>query len=398
MVKARARGLGRARVLIGACACDPTGGSEAAVGWTLVNAASVHHDVHVLTRSEYRDRIRSVVDSQANSAPVFHYVDLPPAIERLTARPYLRYLHHVLWHIRARRYSQELHRRHHFDVTHHVTLATDWFPSSVQLPGVPHIWGPVGGRSRFRPRLLRWYGRRGSVDEVVRTVGCALLRWIIGDRVARRSTLLLAQNDEVAERFKRRVATEVWPNARVHVKPATGPMPLVDDRRALAVGRLIPLKGLRIALEMLADSRLHDWRLTILGDGPERSALEAYAKSLGLMDRVEFLGRVPSPDVERYMRTSAVLLHLSLRDAAPRAVAEARSVGLPVLALNLGGPAVLIDEHGGQLLDPDRNLVEQGVRAMMDMPPRSSSLKATTLGLEDELMSIYSTALSGERA
>jgi glycosyltransferase involved in cell wall biosynthesis len=62
------------------------------------------------------------------------------------------------------------------------------------------------------------------------------------------------------------------------------------------VGRLVPEKGVADLLAALA-SLQRDWRATIVGDGPERRALEARAGELGIADRVTFEGSVPSGEV-----------------------------------------------------------------------------------------------------
>lgn len=101
-------------------------------------------------------------------------------------------------------------------------------------------------------------------------------------------------------------------------------------RRFAVVGRLVTRKAVDELLEVFADRAGPLDRLDIVGDGPERGALEAHADRLGVADRVRLHGRLddPSPIVAR----ADVLIQPSREEGMPNAVLEALAVGTPVLA------------------------------------------------------------------
>lgn len=75
------------------------------------------------------------------------------------------------------------------------------------------------------------------------------------------------------------------------------------------VGRLVPEKGCHLLIEALARSEAAQTaRLTIIGDGSERSALEQQAKALGLSERVHFAGTLQGPEVWAQMRSHQVMV------------------------------------------------------------------------------------------
>src|SRR5205823_2523474 len=81
-------------------------------------------------------------------------------------------------------------------------------------------------------------------------------------------------------------------------------LPLDDEARVvLLVGRLAPQKGVDVAIRALAD--VGDAVLVVLGEGPERAALEALAQSLGV--RVVMPGRIG--DVGALYRRAALVVH-----------------------------------------------------------------------------------------
>ena len=106
---------------------------------------------------------------------------------------------------------------------------------------------------------------------------------------------------------------------------------------ALFAGELIPLKGVGLAIDAIA--RLPEWRLLICGTGWDESRMRATARRLGVEARVRFLGQLPRQEVVRLMAEEAdLLLFPSLHDEGLMVVAEALTVGLPVVCLDRGGP------------------------------------------------------------
>jgi glycosyltransferase involved in cell wall biosynthesis len=127
---------------------------------------------------------------------------------------------------------------------------------------------------------------------------------------------------------------------------ADGAAPLV-----LAAGRHIPEKRMSAvpAAVAAARSELPGLRCLILGDGPEREAVEARVRELGLGDAIEVRGRVPPDEVARAIAGAACLLHPSEREGYGLVVIE---------AVSLGTPAVLVagsENAATELIEPGVN-------------------------------------------
>lgn len=108
-----------------------------------------------------------------------------------------------------------------------------------------------------------------------------------------------------------------------------------NNIRFLSVGRLTRLKGLDVALKALAGLKAYEWTLDVLGEGSERESLKSLAVSLGIAERVHFLGDKDRQEVERYMAESSCLLFPSFSEGMGLVVLEALSIGLPVIASDL---------------------------------------------------------------
>jgi glycosyltransferase involved in cell wall biosynthesis len=109
------------------------------------------------------------------------------------------------------------------------------------------------------------------------------------------------------------------------------------ERVVLVLQRLAPQKDTGSALRAWACSGLGDrgWELHIVGDGPERTALERLAAELAIGASSNFLGA--SAEVERHLTRASILLATAPNEPFGLSVVEAMAVGLPVVASACAG-------------------------------------------------------------
>lgn len=120
----------------------------------------------------------------------------------------------------------------------------------------------------------------------------------------------------------------------------------------LFVGRLAPQKGVDVLLRALAQMP-DGWRLRIAGDGPEREKLAALSTSLGLAERVQFLGWTQRDALPALYRSADVFVFPSYDEGMPNVVLEALASGLPIVATRIAGTEQLvIDGENGALVPP----------------------------------------------
>ena len=145
--------------------------------------------------------------------------------------------------------------------------------------------------------------------------------------------------------------------------------------RLLTVARLVEKKGIEVALRALGSMReeLAGLRYDVIGEGPLRAELEALAASLGIADRVRFLGAATGDDVQRAMREADLFVLSSMtatngdEEGTPTVLIEAAYARLPVLATRHAGlPEVVADGESGVLVaEGDAAALAQGLRAML---------------------------------
>jgi glycosyltransferase involved in cell wall biosynthesis len=122
--------------------------------------------------------------------------------------------------------------------------------------------------------------------------------------------------------------------------------------RVLSVGRLSPEKALPGLVEAFAEIRRRglDAKLDIIGDGPERHALEQQIQRLNLTDCCALLGQKSGPQVLEEMARSDIFVMSSLMEGLPVVLMEALALEVPVIAPCVAGIPELVEHERSGLL------------------------------------------------
>jgi glycosyltransferase involved in cell wall biosynthesis len=184
------------------------------------------------------------------------------------------------------------------------------------------------------------------------------------------------------------------------------------ERVVLAVGRLSREKGHAELVHALGrlrrEARGIEFKLIVVGEGPERGRVEAAAESAGLSDRVVFAGH--ASDVRPFYALADVLALPSHSEGSPLVLLEAMAAGVPVVATAVGGvPEVATDGETALLVPPQdpSAFADALARVLADATlARSLSGKAAAHVAERfspeararSLVQIYAALVSGEEA
>lgn len=120
----------------------------------------------------------------------------------------------------------------------------------------------------------------------------------------------------------------------------------------ITIGRLVPWKGISGIID--AFSQLdYTAELHIVGDGPNRAALEKHASRTDQRDKIHFHGQIEHQQVLEFLANSKVLTLNSTYEGLPHVVLEAMACGTPVIASAAGGtPEAIVDKKNGYLVEP----------------------------------------------
>jgi glycogen synthase len=168
----------------------------------------------------------------------------------------------------------------------------------------------------------------------------------------------------ITTRLYRLLASEGIDENRIHVIPPgvnpslfegpfEDPFAGVGKPRVLFVGRLAPQKGVGTLVEAAALLEDPGAQVLLVGDGPERRALEREAERIGVGDRLHFVGFVAHERLPAALAHADLLVLPSLYEELGTVLLEAMQAALPIVASNIGGiPDVIEDGLNGVLVPP----------------------------------------------
>jgi glycosyltransferase involved in cell wall biosynthesis len=229
----------------------------------------------------------------------------------------------------------------------------------------------VVGLLRGRPVVTTFRG--SDVSKIETSV---LDRWIA------RQSLKLSRHVITVSQPMRDALVQKWPEfgEKIHhigngVDPFLLSLPAADitpPLKLITVGNLIKAKGTDTIFEALGGLNKGRYTLTVVGDGPNRPALERQASNLGIADRIKFAGSVPPERVGELLTEHQALIIASRSEGRPNVVVEAMAAGRAVIASDLPGIRELID----QLLFPpgDTKALQAQIQYLIDHPQAIADL------------------------
>jgi glycogen(starch) synthase len=143
------------------------------------------------------------------------------------------------------------------------------------------------------------------------------------------------------------------------LRDRVAPRPMTEPY-AIYVGKLAVNKGTDHLVQVVRSAEL-DWPLVILGDGPDRQALEKEAVRSG--HDIRFLGWRDQIEVATWIAHAGLLIFPSRGpESLSRVLIEASALGVPIAAMNTGGTADIVEDEVTGLLSDDAAGLAEDVR------------------------------------
>jgi glycosyltransferase involved in cell wall biosynthesis len=255
-----------------------------------------------------------------------------------------------------------------FDIVHRITPMSptlpSWLASKLSSPAahrqastspVPFVIGPLNGGLKWPPGFTAELHREREWMTYVR--GAAQFLPFHRSTYAKSAAILAGFEHTIrdippgnGERIINFPEVGIDPEVFSATADSGKGAERVSDRlNFVFVGRLVPYKCADVAIRAFAASpALRKHKLRIVGDGPERPALEALVDSLGARGSITFEGWKKQAEVGEIMRSSEVFVFPSVRELGAGVVVEAMACGMVPVVVDYGGP--------GGLVGPDRGV------------------------------------------
>ncbi|MBN1572543.1 MAG: glycosyltransferase family 4 protein [Deltaproteobacteria bacterium] len=158
------------------------------------------------------------------------------------------------------------------------------------------------------------------------------------------------------------------------------------------IARLVPWKGIDALIEVTAQFP-KDIHLLIIGDGPERERLTDLAKSLKVINRIHFIGRVPNEQIISFLSFADVFVLNTEYESLAHVIIEAYNAGIPVVATNITGNPEIIEDGKTGILVPlkDKDALKAAIERIITNKKFASKIvsasreKLPYFGLERQL-------------
>lgn len=360
--------MNRRRILLVAYQSGPGMGSVSQIGWEWYARLCERHEVTLVTHPRNRAALLAAgaplpgseiveVDTEWFAGPLYRLARriFPKSEHSVFLVASLDYF--VFDYCAYRLLRRRLQGGARWEILHRVTPVTLAAPTWLGRLGLPTILGPLNSGLTDPPGFGAILRQESTWLVRVREFG-RLFDGLMGStrRAARLLIATAATRRGVAPKYRERCVAMVENGVDLQRFPAA-PWPALpgaeEPLRILFVGRLIPAKALSLLLEAVAqlEQTGRPLRLSIVGDGPMRAQWEAQAAALGLQGIVTFQGNLPAQQVAQAMRDCHVFCLPSVRESGGAVLLEAMASARPVIAMNFGGPAELVDAEVGALID-----------------------------------------------
>lgn len=213
----------------------------------------------------------------------------------------------------------------------HNTYAQFYGALAAKLAGVPLVINTQHGRGCGDGWKAQWQFKLAN-------------RWTQRVVGVSHDAAKLCQEQDRASRDK---ITTIWNGINLDRFTYHGPKPTPT---AISVARLSAIKDFPTLLQAvpLVLPHVPDFRLRIVGDGPERAKLESLTDELNLRPHIEWLGE--RHDVPALLAESGFFVSSSLSEGISLTLLEAMAVGLPVVTTAVGGnPEIVLEGQTGRL-------------------------------------------------
>lgn len=349
------------RVLLSAYQCGPCMGSVSQIGWEWYRRLSKPCQVTLLTHVRNRSALEAAgipvedstvifIDTEWFAGPLYRFASrcFPHSEHPLFLISSLDF--YVYDWVATKQSQRLLKEGQSWDVVHAVTPVSPMAATRLHTLGIPLVLGPWNGALASPKTFPEIMQAESKWLYPVRNFG-RVIDLLVGS--TRKAAMILTATCStlagIPARYRTKCRFLLENGVDLNLFEYAPWPPVPSDNNPLRVafaGRLLPFKGVAMLLEAI---KALDFpvKITVVGEGPERSVLEGTATEFSIAEKVLFTGNLPLNEVAQIMQQAHVFCLPSVRESGGAVLLEAMAVGRPVIAVDFGGPAEIVDDEVG---------------------------------------------------
>ncbi|MDN3584446.1 glycosyltransferase family 4 protein [Mucilaginibacter flavus] len=389
------------RILISAYAISPVKGSEYGAAWNTVINLATQHELWVLygmSDSYMGDTqtMRAFVD--ATPLKSVHFVEVKPGwlakgitLLDKAGLGWFFYFAYYLWQKNALKAAREICKTVDIDVVHQLGPIGFREPGFLAQLQKPLVWGPIGGMNKIDKRLLinkPWLTRfKFMLKNYINH-----LQLNYSGRIARafeQADVCIAATSSGQQTISEKFGVESYYLSEQGVIT----VPFLDELKFKYIkqcvqlvwcGNLIERKNLDMCLDVLSGLQQANWKLHILGSGPNEQKLKQKAANLNLQDKITWHGHIPRAEAIGIISASHLHIITSIAEDNPAVIFEALTYGVPTLTIDHCGMGDVISDKSGIKIKNDGYTVmvdkmRAALVAVLNNPSVLNGLAQTTV-------------------
>ncbi len=350
-------------VLVNAYACAPNMGSEPGMAWNWVTNLAKYAKLYVITEGEWEKEIAEALETfEYKQNITFFYNPVSAEIRKMcwNQGDWRFYYYYDKWQKETLTIAHQVIEQHSIDIVHQLNMIGFREPGYLwKIPSIPFIWGPLDAKEKFPTAFLEGATAKQKVFLHIKNF-ITYLQLKTSNKVkaaVASAKFLVAASSDSQVTLKKYFGVDAFliNETGCYVKKDIVKSNIEKDTFDLLwVGKLDFRKQLGLAMRILAQIKLSNARLHIVGDNasPEAHAYMNLAKELGIANQCIWHGKIPHAKVQEIMLFSDLFLFTSVAEGTPHVVLEAISNQLPVICFDTCGQGDVVNNRVGMKFKP----------------------------------------------
>lgn len=324
------------KIYLVAYGCEPDQGGEHQVGWKLANTLHDKCNLEVITRISNQKLIEEKNENNIN----FTFIENELGM-KFKPKGRFSYFYYLFWQISVYNYLKKVVEED--DIVHYVTFGNIHLPQFLFMLKSKLIIGPMGGGSVVNFKLMKKSNFKIKLKSIIHIFInlTAKINPIYYLTFKKSSKIILRTYETqklVSSKFLDK--TEIFLETGIDTSLINIKSKDRKLQHIITTARIIDTKNIDQVIDVFNNlNKLNDFKLklSILGDGPEKSKLKNLNKS---NKSIQFLGKVPHQTINKYLEEADLFLFCSIKEGGSHSLFEAAMNNIPIACYDISGMEV----------------------------------------------------------